>query len=281
MKSRFLELIDMIGRIETLFHDSPNSPMLLGSQLRVINDVQEFKNWLAEVTLEIHDIVDRTGDSFARDTLDYIKTSRFNGWHDETYFENIKGKLMAMKQNIDKYYTKESSTSNLPAKIFVSHSSNDIKYVDKIVKLLDSMGLNQKNLFCSSVPGYGIPIGADIYDYLRDQFQEYRLHVIIIHSINYYNSPMCLNEMGAAWVLKNRCTSFLLPGFDFSSMNGCVNDNAIAIKLDTQETELKDKLNQLYEMIVDEFSMDKLSQILWEQKRDYFIDSIKMLSSES
>ncbi len=281
MKSRFLELIDLISRIEKLFHDSPNSTAIYGSQLRVIYDVQEFKNWIAEVTLEIQDIVDRTGDSFAKDTLDYIKSSRFNGWHDTIYFENIKGKLMAIRRNIDRYYTGPIQKPVLPPKLFISHSSDDIKYVTELVTLLDDMGLDQTQIFCSSVPGYGIPIDNDIYDYLREEFYKYNLHVIYVLSKKYYKSVPCLNEMGATWVLRYKYTSFLLPGFQFSSMKGAINSNAIAIKLDSNEIALRDNLNQFYDKIVDEFNLKKKSPIIWEQKRDSFICNIKSCINEN
>ena len=37
-------------------------------------------------------------------------------------------------------------------------------------------------------------------------------------SKNYYNSPACLNEMGAAWVLKSDYQSILIPPFDFENI---------------------------------------------------------------
>ena len=73
-------------------------------------------------------------------------------------------------------------TSAKPVKIFISHASKDKEYVKKLVELLDGMGLDQTQIFCSSLPGYDIPVGSDIFDYLRQQFQEYELHVFLIHS---------------------------------------------------------------------------------------------------
>ena len=164
-------------------------------------------------------------------------------------------------------------------KIFISHSSKDVGYVAKVVNLLDGMGLNQTQVFCSSLPGYGIPIDTNIFDYLRDQFLEYNLHVIFIHSDNYYQSPVSLNEMGAAWALKSAVTSVLLPGFGFEKMTGVVNNQAIAIKLDGAELELKDKLNQLYDKIVEEFGVTKKADIIWEQKRDAFIAEVRQVGA--
>ncbi len=54
------------------------------------------------------------------------------------------------------------------------------------------------SFICTSVPGYGISEGAKIYDWLKKQFQNYDLRVLYVLSKNYYASPACLNEMGAA-----------------------------------------------------------------------------------
>ena len=54
-------------------------------------------------------------------------------------------------------------------------------------------------------------------------------------SDNYYKSPACLNEMGAAWVLKKEYRSILLPGFDYKEIEGAINPRKIGIKLDDDD----------------------------------------------
>ena len=44
--------------------------------------------------------------------------------------------------------------------------------------------------------------------------------------------------------------------------------------MDNSRDEVKDKLNQLYDNIVEEFKLQKKKQIIWEGKRDNFIDEI-------
>ncbi len=182
-----------------------------------------------------------------------------------------------------KHYFDQEKTimSEKRPKIFISHSSKDKQFVEEIVNLLDGMGLNQTQVFCSSLPGYGIPIDTSIFDYLRDQFLEYNLHVIFIHSDNYYKSIVSLNEMGAAWALKSVATSILLPGFSFEKMTGVVNNQTIAIKLDCQRFELQDKLNQLYDKISAEFSLVKKADIIWQKKRDSFIEAISQVTYQN
>lgn len=108
-----------------------------------------------------------------------------------------------------------STSDNKPKKVFISHASNDKPFVQLIVNLLEDIGLSETEIVCSSIPGYGIPLGKDIYDWLSEQFQNCDLHIIFILSDNYYNSVACLNEMGAAWVLKQKYDTVLLHEFDF------------------------------------------------------------------
>ena len=159
--------------------------------------------------------------------------------------------------------------------IFISHSSKNKDQVAKIADLLRSINLSpRRDIFCSSLPGYGIPNGANIFDFLRERFLNYDLHIIFVHSPEYYESPVSLNEMGAAWVLRANATSLLLPGFDFSGMKGVIGSACIAIKLDGDRPEVKDRLNQLRRELESEFDISDNEDIIWEEARDKFIREI-------
>ena len=164
-------------------------------------------------------------------------------------------------------------------KIFVSHSSKDMIFVQTLVDLFKDIGLNEENMFCSSIPGYNIPLDVNIYDYLKEQFQNYDLHVIFVLSENYYNSPVSLAEMGAAWVLQQRYTSVLLPQFNFKDIKGVIDQIRISIKLDSEKTELKARLNELRNTFIKEFGLRSSlsSQNIWERNRDEFIDKINSI----
>lgn len=284
---RLIVLINQINNIENLFHSSG-----FGDGVKnVIYDIQEFQDWLQEVNLELRDIYDRTNDHYIWETLT-IFNEKLNGRNDKRFFSELRGRLNAIRRNINKYYSENVTVLTLQGqkeehvmkekkpKIFISHSSKDVNSVTLLVNLLDGMGLDQTQVFCSSLPGYGIPIDSNIFEYLRNQFLEFDLHVIFIHSENYYKSAVSLNEMGAAWALKSAYTSILLPGFDFKQMVGVVNDQTIAIKITSEELELQDKLNQLYDKIVLEFGLTRKSNIIWEQKRNAFIHEIKNLQTD-
>jgi|GEM_PF-218134 len=280
-KFRLIELIDETEEIEKNFHIVGGGGV---PEVEEIYDIEVFQNWLQEILFELENLPDAKIPGFIFDTINILKKP-FNGWNDKKDFITIKGKLKAIRRNVDKYYADSEigefimpTVENRKPKIFISHSSKDKDFVAQIVNLLDGIGLNQTQVFCSSLPGYGIPIDTNIFDFLREQFLKYDLHVFFIHSSNYYDSPVSLNEMGAAWALKSTCTSILLPGFPFSGMKGVVNSEDVAIKLDNDESEVKDKLNQLHSKIVDEFNLTRKPDIIWESKRDSFLASIKSIS---
>ncbi len=56
-------------------------------------------------------------------------------------------------------------------------------------------------------------------------------------SHSYYKSVASLNEMGAAWAMKQRWTGILLPKFNFSDIDGCIDKTQISIKLDDKDRE--------------------------------------------
>ncbi len=277
MKDDFLNLIEQIEGIEALFQRSPSYYSSGVPSVPNVYKKTEFQQWIQRVQMELQDIVDRTGDNFVAGALEEAQKT-YDGWNDKKYFLVLKGKLLAMRDNLDKYYAddgRHAMQERKSPKIFISHSSRDKEYVSKLVELLDGMGLDQTRIFCSSLPGYDIPIDTNIFEHLRNQFLSYDLHVFFIHSKNYYQSAVSLNEMGAAWALKTEYSSLLLPGFGFGEMTGVVNSQTIAIKLDNDEVEVKDKLNQLYARLIEEFGLTRKADIIWEQKRDRFIKEVK------
>lgn len=163
-----------------------------------------------------------------------------------------------------------------PVKIFISHSHQDLAFVQPLVELFEHIGLNSDTMFCSSVPGYYVPLDYNIFDYMKEQFYNYDLRVIFVLSENYYNSPACLNEMGAAWVLQHRYTSVRLPGLDVKNCKGVLDQMRISIVLDSNTMELKGRLNELRDTLMKELGLpwSISKQNTWERYRDRFIDQI-------
>ena len=173
-----------------------------------------------------------------------------------------------------------STSNNKPKKVFISHASKDKPFVELIVNLLEDIGLSETEIVCSSIPEYGIPLGKDIYDWLSEQFQNCNLHIMFILSGNYYKSIACLNEMGAAWVLKQKYDTVLLPNFDFPQIKGAINPQQIGIKLDSDCTELNQRLNELKDSLIEEFELNSMSASKWERRRNEFVSKISSVTEQ-
>ena len=87
-------------------------------------------------------------------------------------------------------------------------------------------------------------------------------------SDNYYSSVATLNEMGAAWVMRCKWTGLLLPGFTFDKLAGCIDKNQICIKLD--DPDIKQRLREFRNGIIEEFGLGSINEDEWEEKRDDF-----------
>lgn len=160
-------------------------------------------------------------------------------------------------------------------KIFISHATKDKDYVGEIIALLESLGFREDEIICSSIPPYCIPLDNNVYDWLVNEFLQSDLHVIYALSDTYYNRPTCLNEMGAAWALKQKWTGILLPGFEFEKIEGCIDPYQISIKLDDSDRDtLRFRLGELKDNLISEFGLRPISDYLWEKKRNEFLDGI-------
>lgn len=186
----------------------------------------------------------------------------------------------------DHYQTKVELLKNPPVienpisskkLIFISHSQKDKEYTRAFVDFLFNIGLNEEDIVCSSYPGLGIPLRSSIYTWLLERFQKYNLHVIYFLSHNYYHSAASLNEMGAAWAMKQKWDGILLPGFDYSDVCGCIDALQISIKLDGDIDELKHHLFELKSDIIEEFELREISVTRWEKIRDEYIDTVNSI----
>ncbi len=160
-------------------------------------------------------------------------------------------------------------------KIFISHSSLDKKIVKAFVELLEDIKLGADEIFCSSLAEYGIPLGENIADAIKTEFSDKRILVIFMLSDNYYSSAMCLNEMGAAWVLKKDYRSVLLPGYEYKSIKGAIDAGKIGIKLDDDKSEVQNRLIELRNQIQEGFNLQKLDERTWNRKQAGFMKKVK------
>lgn len=109
-----------------------------------------------------------------------------------------------------------------PNKVFISHAGLDVAVVTELILLLRALGLQNEQIFCTSVPGYKIRLGTrNFLDAIKDEIRSGAV-VIFLLSKNFYDSPVCLAEMGAAWVLDSDMIPLVLPPFEFRDVKGVI-----------------------------------------------------------
>ena len=203
--------------------------------------------------------------------------SRVDVLKDNRYSKDITRDVMEQTQHYIKYVKGESKEEKEKVKkplLFISHSSANENIATNLVQLLRTLGFNNKNLFCSSVPGYDIKEGEDIYDTLASKFQDYNIFVIFLLSSEYYQSAACLNEMGATWVLKANYSTIVCPGFSIPEIKGAINPSKMAVVLGDNKR-VNGKLNNLKDRLIDFFGLPEVEDdTIWENDRNKFIESI-------
>ncbi len=162
---------------------------------------------------------------------------------------------------------KTSTAESTITKIFISHSSADKEFVEEVIDMIETVGLSSDLIFCSSFEGYGIDLGEDFLERIKNELSE-NILVLFILSKNFYNSPISLCEMGATWIKTNEHIPILIPPFDFKDIQG-------VIPL-TQGFKINDslKLNLFKEKIERLFGITPIDNSSWERKRDRMLTRI-------
>lgn len=161
------------------------------------------------------------------------------------------------------------------SRLFISHCTKDTEYVKEFVRFLEAIGMPEGSIFCSSVEGYKIEWGEDIYEYLETEFNNPNKNLIVLFMLseNYYNSAPCLNEMGATWVLKKEYRSVLLPGFEYAKIDGAIDAKKVGIKFDNPN--LSYDLNNVKKQMASIFGFEAPVDSKWDRIRNDFIADIK------
>ena len=167
----------------------------------------------------------------------------------------------------------EKTEENKPKKIFISHSTADAEFAEALVNMLHAIGVQYNEIFCSSVPGCWVEEGQDFIQTIKKHFQDYELYMLYIHSPRFYNSHVCLNEMGAAWIAQSDYSSFLTSDMSYEQMDAVVRNTEIAIKVDTNDANfrLNDWLNRLLRWL----NKPAVETNVWEYHRGIFLNTVK------
>ncbi|GAB5525255.1 MAG: hypothetical protein Roseis2KO_31270 [Roseivirga sp.] len=124
-------------------------------------------------------------------------------------------------------------------KIFISHSSKDSNLVKQFVDKILILGLqvSRKQIFCTSLDGTGIRSGNDFKDSIKQAIEDSSVAILIVTQ-NYKESEVCLNEMGALWVLCENTIPFILKPIDYDKI-GFIHSTSQVLRLGSKDDLLK------------------------------------------
>jgi hypothetical protein len=197
---------------------------------------------------------------------------------------NVLGAIIeaeTLKLNLTKASVAEPHAKK-PPKVFISHKKEDKPFADALVNLINFIiGPEGDKIFCSSVPGYGIRQSRDIMQELKAQFDNHEVFMIIIHSPRYYKSVVCLNEMGASWVLGTRFSSFMTKDCKPEQMQGVINRDTICIDLNDDADMLNAHLNEFKDDLTAFFDATSKDESKWENVRTRFLREVSTIDYES
>lgn len=227
----------------------------------------------------------------------YYKYSKFNeiinGLYDkfDNYDRNFSFDLEKLRDRLI-IYCKENDNNMKNEKInqcnashrnqiiFISHKSDDKKYGDALREFIVGLGIKDEQLIYTSCSMNKIPMDLNIYEYLRKNIHS-EIFMIILWSDSYLESPACLNEMGAAWVVQADYTNIYVPKFSFGNpkYHQCaVDTNKMGAVLNGDDhckmsmMELKDKIVKMFDLTVDEkkvmYLLDRFIEKIKEAKKD-------------
>lgn len=158
-------------------------------------------------------------------------------------------------------------------KLFISHSSKDDTKIKPFIDLIENIGVPHTLIFYSSHPAYGVGLGENIFARLKTEL-EGDVFALFMLSDNFYDSPVCLCEMGAVWIKSNKQIPILIPPFDFSSVQG-VFPNSLGFKFDD-----KKQLNNFKNELELYFKLTPINFTRWEEKRDEYLSKIEVLLND-
>jgi len=153
-------------------------------------------------------------------------------------------------------------------KVFISHSNKDKEVVTSFIQILEVIGIKPEHIFCTSLEGYGTGLGNNFIEEIEARLDEDVL-VFFMLSDNFYKSPMCLIEMGAAWAKTKSQISVAITPFDLGKIQG-VFKHFQGIQIDNEL-----HYDMLKETLETKFGLEPKRPLVWGPKRNIFLNMIK------
>lgn len=134
------------------------------------------------------------------------------------------------------------------SRLFISHASADADLADALADLLRlGTDLPSERILCTSLEGMSIPTGTtDYLEFLRTQISDAGL-VLPLFTPAFFDSEVCLIEVGAMWGLGQSAFPLIVPPVDFARVEKLLG-KVQAAKIDQEKglSELHDRIVKVF-----------------------------------
>lgn len=158
-----------------------------------------------------------------------VKFGFITGIHGSYGQLTVQGKMKAAEitaatEKVIEEEKKAAAATQKTGKIFISHSHKDHVIVGKFIDLVLDNGLNIDTVnmvYCTSLDGSKPKTGIDFKNSIKEGLVTAPV-VLQFLSKGYKSSEVCLNEMGAAWVLSDNVFPLVIDGeqYDVGFIHG-------------------------------------------------------------
>lgn len=150
--------------------------------------------------------------------------------------------------------------------IFISHASLDKELADAFVDLLETgIGISSDFIFCSSIPGLGVPAGDWFVEDIRENLNSSKL-VILLLSPFFYESIFCQAELGGAWTLDKNIIPLIRPPLKREEVR------ATLIGREVLRVNYESDLDIVHDQITEALEINKYRTARWNEKKRLFLE---------
>ncbi len=196
----------------------------------------------------------------------------------KSYRETPKSEIPAIPE-VQPFPESSPETVEAMDKIFISHSSKDVAFVEELIEIIKLMGLPKKFIFCTSLPNNNIKHGENFLNRIKKELKGNAL-VIFILTDNFYASKMCMCEMGATWALTKVYIPILIPPFDFHDITHPISlAQGFKINDKLELNRFKKNIQKYFRSYLTKHLSDQVREDLdlhWEKDRNPIIDRINL-----
>lgn len=210
------------------------------------------------------------------DALKFLSTYSERRRHIDNEFSELLLYLEFKDEGVLNEKIKEEKVSNnlssikKEEKVFISHSAKDKEYAEELVHLLLSFGMDRNKILCTSVPGVQLEVGTpDFLIAIKDYLKNSPLFICMF-SQNYLDSPICLCEMGAAWITSKEQRLILTPETEYTLAANTIIGKSNGMKIDERH-----RIDELIEQFQKMFDLPQKGMVESNRLIERYIKSIK------